>query len=138
MSHVYISHINCGHLIGGMCTKYGLWMALEGKWKVLGRSQHVSLCSSWSFLGNGDNPIPIRKDGCSQEIFNVKKELRFPYVDTLVYTITSIFDLLSTEIFLWTPFLTSRCITILYVILKYQTMILMHIFILTIVVLNQL
>ena len=44
-----------GHFLGS-------WLTLEDKFVQKGRCQdnrHVSLCSSWSFLVNADNPIPI-------------------------------------------------------------------------------
>ena len=40
-----------------------------------------------NFLVNGNDPIPIYKDGCSQEVFKVKNEQTFPYDDTLLYIV---------------------------------------------------
>ena len=36
-----------------------------------------------------NDPIPIQEDGCSQEVFKVKNELTFYFVDTFLCKVTS-------------------------------------------------
>ena len=59
--------------------------AISSKRKVLGRSQWVSLWSSWNFHVNSIL-ISIWKDGCWQEILKSREWTNFPFVDiTTIY-----------------------------------------------------
>ena len=78
------------HFMRGPFWAYKRALKLNSsKEKVLGRSQWISLCSSCICLVNGDDPIPIQKDSCSQEIFRVENELTFPFICWLLYIVTT-------------------------------------------------
>lgn len=102
--------------------------ANSSQWNVLGRLQ----CSLWFSLfifGNGDDPIIIWKDVCSQQTLEVKNELTISFVNIFLYIVTSFYFDWKLSIFLCTLFLISKCISILHIILKLWTMIELHNFI---------
>lgn len=51
----------------------------------------VVVLSKRKIVANGDDPIPINKDSYSLEIFKVKNELIFSFVDALLHTDTPYF-----------------------------------------------
>ena len=76
---------------------------------VLRKVTTVSLCYPWNIFVNTDDRIPVWKDDYSQEILELKNELTYPFVDILLYIVTSYYFDRKLPIFLWSFFLTSKC-----------------------------
>ena len=92
----------CSHdsFIQGRCLK-------DHKW--------VALCSSWHFLVNGDDPIPIWKESCSQ---NNNEHIYFLCRYIVMYS-NFISYWLEIVNYLWTLSLTLKCMFILNIILRF-------------------
>lgn len=71
------------------------------------------------FFVHDNNALPTLKDDCLQDSFRVKKHTNFfpLFIHTLFYIVTyNHFDL-KIGSFLWTLFLTSKCIFLLHIVL---------------------
>ena len=136
VSHNYVDHeivSNFAHLVWDLSLNFlrGMFWAYE--WLLEANSSkrkghnRCHCVSSWKFLANGNDPISIQKDGCSQEIFKVKNERAFSFVDILLYVVSP--DYYENCQFSMDCFLTSTCIFILNISLRACTLISLHILI---------
>ena len=103
----------------------------SSKRKVLERSQRVSLYFSWNFLVNVSVLTPIWIYGCLEEIFKVKNDLNSPFVDKILYIVTSYYfdqnPWFSMDLYIYIYMLQSVSVCVCN--LEIWTIILLHIFI---------